>query len=280
MLGPLAVYINEDNDQTVVNNSLGVPHKLKANPDENPFYHKKPSPLNPHKSSTSKPGSSKDKLNDYLDTPYLGPFNPNSGKINSKPLKDTRNKIANKNHSVFVTSPPHTFAGNVYNQQEHYVPNYYNPPPPHLAFDSTPSHVNIHSHSTPEEILQFIHQHPEISNYPSGSVLEIHNVVPSDHVKQPFGNQGLPTVTKPKIHLVPYIVPQTPDGQPILDNLPPGLSLEEILREFQKNSQGLQSNPLAFLPPPQKSVVNNGPVLPPLQNGLLIHNKHNATPSG
>lgn len=265
MLGPLAVYVNEDNDQAVVNNSLNVPHKLNINPDENPFYHKKPSPQTPHKTSTSKSSSTKDKLGDQFD--------------NYKPSKDTRNKIANKDHSVFVTPPPRTFADNIYSQQEHFVPNYYNPSP-HLAFDHTPTHVNIHSHSTPEEILQFIHQHPEIGNYPSGSVLEIHNVVPSDNVKQPFGNQGLPTVTKPKIHLVPYVVPQTADGQPIYDNLPPGLSLEEILGEFQKNSQALQTNPLAVLPPPQKSVVDNGPVLHPPQNGLLIHNKHNATTSG
>ncbi|KAJ8953045.1 hypothetical protein NQ314_007420 [Rhamnusium bicolor] len=225
VLGPLAVYTNEDSDQNIANNSLGTNYKSKISPYENPFYHK--SPL-PHKPDITKSNFSKDKNSEYL-----GSFDPKTGGLNTKPSKDVKNKISNKSNSYFVTPPP--LAEQSVNENVNYFPNYLTPPTPFLSTQRTPgkSEIELHSQSSPEEVLQFIHQYPEISNYPSGSILEFHNLPSSSIPKQPFNNQGFST-SKPKIHLVPYIVPQNSDGQPVNNDLPPGISLEQILQEFQK----------------------------------------------
>ncbi|KAJ8960312.1 hypothetical protein NQ318_004038 [Aromia moschata] len=99
---------------------------------------------------------------------------PVTERVTSKPSKIVHNKAPNKNASLFITPPPQV----EHNNNENYIPNDINPHTPFLPTQPPPvqSEINIHTHSNPEELLQFIHQHPEISNYPSGSVLEFHNV--------------------------------------------------------------------------------------------------------
>ncbi|EFA07109.1 putative epidermal cell surface receptor isoform X1 [Tribolium castaneum] len=100
-----------------------------------------------------------------------------------------------------------------------------------------------------DELLQFIHQHPEITNYPSGSVVEIH--------KPSFNN-------RPQ-HFIPYVIPQNGHS----DDLPPGITLEQILQEVHKNA-----NPNGhILPFPNH--FTNGPVLLAPQSPILP--RHNAT---
>lgn len=109
-----------------------------------------------------------------------------------------------------------------------------------------------------DELLQFIHQHPEITNYPSGSVLEIHNVPKPNFV----------TPNRPQ-HFIPYVIPQ--NGH--TDDLPPGITLEQILQEVHKNA-----NPNGHILPFPPNQFNNGPVLLAPQSPILP--RHNLTYPG
>lgn len=154
--------------------------------------------------------------------PFVGPYNPNY----KKPSKNQKPKPG-KDAPMFVTPPP--------NQVK-----------------------NPQVQGGQDELLQFIHQHPEISNYPSGSVVEIHNV-PS----KPFVNQGRPQ------HFIPYVIPQ--NGH---DDLPPGITLEQILQEVHKNA-----NPHGHVLPFPTNQFSNGPILLAPQSPILP-NRPNATYQG
>lgn len=81
------------------------------------------------------------------------------------------------------------------------------PPPP-------PTQIAIHGKGDADELLQFINQHPELTNYPSGSVFEIHNV---------------PDNQRPS---VPLIFEQ-PTGHP--SGIPPGLNVDHVLQHIHKH---------------------------------------------
>lgn len=124
-------------------------------------------------------------------------------------------KSKNKKPALFVTPPSNSVSSTT------------TPLPGHVH-----SEIEIHGNGNAEELLQFINQHPELSNYPSGSVLEIHNY-PTSSKQAP---NSISNSDKSNIHLVPYVVPQNADGENDPGNLPPGFSLEHLLNEFHKNT--------------------------------------------
>lgn len=174
--------------------------------------------------------------------PFLGPFNPTYKKpSDSKNQKGQKPKPV-KEGGLFVTPPP----------GENYIPNHQVKKP--------------QMHGNQDELLQFIHQHPEINNYPSGSVVEVHSVPvkPSN----PFVNPGAPN-GRPQ-NFIPYVLPPNGHG----NELPGGITVEQILQEVHKNA-----NPHGHLysfPPTQ---FNNGPVLLAPQSPVLP-NRHNSTYQG
>lgn len=200
----------------------------------------------PYPNSDVKTKKSKDKSPNYI--------NP------SKP-----DKSANKKTAIFVTPPPQQF-------NENNIPSSsYQKPIPTSPQDVIKSEFEVHGHGNPEELLQFINQHPEISNYPSGSVLEIHKV-PVPVAQNPINIHSNP---KSQIHLVPYVVPTNAAGEPNHTNLPPGFSLEQILNEFHKNSQ-----PQPHIPLVSPFVGSNGPVIIPQQTGSVVFDNKNSTKKG
>lgn len=121
------------------------------------------------------------------------------------------------------------------------------PQPPHLSPDENPfirkplvpkkpakpplhptdHQISIHGPGNSEDLLQFLQQHPEISNLPSGSVLEIKPVVTgqpnSFHVNDI--NFLQPNIQKPPMVLL----------HPQQGHVPEDISLEQILQELHKN---------------------------------------------
>ncbi|KAJ8985950.1 hypothetical protein NQ317_010708 [Molorchus minor] len=258
-LGPLAVYANEDNDHNIANNSLGIIHKSRVNPIENPFYHKGPRlPPRPKPDSNS----AKNPFLTYGDP--VAPFAP----------KVTQNKPPHKNVSLFGTPPIQ------HNQKENYIPhNYVQQNPPFSNIHQTPptrSEINIHTQSNPEEVLQFIHQHPEISSYPSGSILEVHNIPSGLGQQVPLNNHASPIVHPTYSQKVPYIAPQNSEGNHVTNSLPPGLSLEHILAELNKNThtQPFQNNNPPYHPQPHIAGSNGSP---PQLSPHTIRNRHNTS---
>ncbi|XP_050296437.1 putative epidermal cell surface receptor isoform X2 [Anthonomus grandis grandis] len=102
--------------------------------------------------------------------------------------------------------------------------------------------IAIHGHGGPDDLLQFLHQHPEIHGLPSGSVVEVHKVDPSK------ANQFL------QINDINGALHgnEKPPGVPLVKR--PGhredISLEEILQELHKNvnPNGQQGGPLVPFP--------------------------------
>lgn len=232
VLGPLVIYQNENVNVLEPNDTLNILHKPKIIPQENPYYQQQM----PYPKTEIKIKTIKDKTINYI-----------------SPLKP--DKSGNKKTPIFVTLPPPIPIDNrIPSSSEANIPIRNNPQ------NAIKSDMKIQGHGNPEELLQFINQHPEISNYPSGSVLEI-NKVPT-HVEQLLG--GSPPITKSQIHLVPYLVPTNSAGELNHNNLPPGFSLEHILNEFHKNSQPNSRVPLVNHP---AFLGNNRPDIVPQQTG-------------
>lgn len=147
-------------------------------------------------------------------------------------------KKHNKNQKpLFVTPPPN----------ENHIPN---------APIKKPN-------TSPDEILQFIHQHPEISNYPSGSVVEIHKLPTKP--SNPFING------RPPHQIIPtYAIPHQVEES--------GLTLEQILQEVHRNAQlpGQIHEPLMPFP---SNNYNNGPILVAPQSPI-VSNRFNSTYQG
>ncbi|XP_056635330.1 putative epidermal cell surface receptor isoform X1 [Diorhabda sublineata] len=162
------------------------------------------------------------------------------------------NKAKNQKTNLFITPPANTFETTTSNQ------------------GVSPSHseIEIHGNDNPEDLLQFINLHPEISNYPSGSVLEIHGI-PTAPKQDP---NSIANIDKTNIHLVPYVIPHNDGEAHINGNLPPGFSLEEILREFHRNT--LPNTPTS----PSLPSMNNRPFLG--QPNIPMPNRHNLTHPG
>lgn len=220
VLGPLVIYQNQESTP-------------KINHDENPYFNEHTS--YPKLDVKTKP--TKDKTVNFI--------NPTkSDKGNNK-----------KPSILFVTPPP------LPSRDENHIPNASEDKTrvPSIPENAVKSEIEIHGHSNPEELLQFINQHPEISNYPSGSVLEVHQI-PSSGQKLP----SFPKNSTPEIHLVPYLIPT--NGA---NDLPPGFSLKQILQEFHKNTQPQSAVP--FVPQSPFSGAP-GPVIVPQQHGSLFSN--------
>ncbi|XP_065166990.1 putative epidermal cell surface receptor isoform X2 [Atheta coriaria] len=201
--GPLLIYEN-------VNHTLGNP---KLQPDENHYLHnphrdepKHKKTVDTHTETTPRPVPSEPFENE-ADDAYLGPFNPTFKKP-SKPPKS-------KPRPNFVTPSPQ----NHNNNNDNYIPEYNDHDDKHDQDDNQeqPLGIHIHGKGNPEELLHIINQHPELAEYPPGSVLEIHNVPP-----------------RPQQRPTQYNVnsPPNKNGPP---GLPPGISLEQILQEIHKN---------------------------------------------
>ncbi|RZC41146.1 epidermal cell surface receptor, partial [Asbolus verrucosus] len=228
-LGPLLIYANKGENKSAGGDHSPL-HPLKTpsiSSDENPFFYK----------------DNKDKET------FLGPFSPN----HKKPISDKKPKPS-KDGLMFVTPPP----------DENYIPNQETPYLGHEQNVKNPSQGGKvpQIHQNPDELLQFIHQHPEISNYPSGSILEIHNIP----TKTP-----VPTYHGRPQQVVPYVVPQ-----PHIEGLPPGITLEQILQEVHKNAHP-HGTPPHVIPYPNQ--YSNGPVLLAPQSPVLP-NRHNSTYQG
>ncbi|XP_074036890.1 stranded at second isoform X1 [Leptinotarsa decemlineata] len=243
ILGPLVVYENKVPHQTDSVNELG--HVPTLEPEENPFNNKSISPVK----YNTKPNVLKEKINNYL-----GPFGPTNV---------DKSKI--KKGSIFVT--PHPPLESVPPQEENNIfsPSKSEAPIIKPNHNSDHSEIEVHGQGNPDDLLQFINQHPEISDYPSGSVLEIHSLPPT----------SMPKPGKQQIHLVPYVVPQ--NGEHVNNDLPPGFSLEHILREFHKNSrpQANLQNPFSPFNPITNN--NNRPFIIGHQSGPNLLNKLNST---
>lgn len=245
--GPLVIYQNEDADYDPRKDALGTVHKPKISAEENIFYHQ--GVTNPKTDVKAKP--TKDKNPNYIN-----------------PLKP--DKVGNKKTTIFVTPPPPLVQSDNRNPSG----SQGKIPFPNIPQNAVKSEIEIHGHGNPDDLLQFINQHPEISNYPSGSVLEIHNVASPVDQKPPI---GLTPNTNSHIHLVPYLVQTNSAGETNQNNLPPGFSLDHILNEFHKNTKPHANINLA----PHPSFVNNkGPVIIPQQPGSAVFGNRNNSHKG
>lgn len=204
-------------------------------PDENPYFSKNQF-TSPEKISDT---ADKTKHNDM-----------------SRPPKPVSN-------SVFVTPPTPSK-----NKPVKQIPI-----PPFIPQEPPKQHFALNDKNTPEEILQILHQHPEFNNYPPGSVVEVHNFSPhpQNPVLPPYANQnGIMGHGNPQ-H-IPILV-QNSVGQH-LNELPPGVTLEQILQEIHKNINPHQQSPILNYPGPQ------GPLLIAQQSGPVIPSRPNASVPG
>lgn len=220
--------------------------------DENPFYHKEKDKDNKKDKNVIHfaQENGHQNLDDSAKTeipPYLGPIIPNY----QKPSKNTK------------PTPKIKPKPSVSPQNENYIPiNSYPqqiPVLPTKAGTAPPSHVHIHSKGNPEEILHIINSHPEIANYPHGSVLEIHNIPNTDRQKPPYLNPNslVPQQPPRQQGVLPYVVPGDHTNIP----LPPGVTLEQLLQEIHKTEQSsapynpYQQNGQIFITPQSGAVI-------------------------
>lgn len=188
VLGPLLVYQNEDNHTD--NNVLGPVPMPNISLSENPFY--------------------------------------NNHTMQIHDIPKTNKNSTHSNKPLFVTPPPPPMPQIPNMPSQNYFPNHIDDQvPPYLVNSQSPtkSHIAIHGKGNPDELLQFINQHPEIANYPPGSVLEIHNVPPNAKPNQMNPQHNGQNV-------IPYLIQQNPN---INNELPPGITLEQILQEIHKS---------------------------------------------
>lgn len=241
VLGPLVVYANNDNATS--NDPLKHLKKPVVSVDENPFYHKDKD----SKKATEATETATSEFN-----PYLGPVNQNF------PLSAKGNKGSKVNPKV-KTKPSLPGEQNENQISAQIVPQAH----PNKPIIEIPSHDK----QPPEEILHIINQHPELANYPPGSVLEIHNI-PNRPNNHPFINPNSILSQHParQPQIVPYIVPSDHQGRPLPNNgLPPGVTLEQILQEIQKSEQ-----PHPPYVPYQHYPENNGHIFVAQQSGPVL----------
>ncbi|KAF2879948.1 hypothetical protein ILUMI_26236, partial [Ignelater luminosus] len=256
ILGPLLVYTNKEpeNNNTLIKEIPEIQLLPNISTEENHYYTSKGDSkkhsfygLNPKKPEQN---------NKEVDIPYLGPllptYPPTANKQTKPGNKIKPNKVANTH---FI--PP-----NDEQPQYPFMPPMNQPVMPSKQpeiINSNP-HIEIHGKGDPDEFLQFINQHPELSNYPSGSIFEIHNIPPT-HEQKP----GIPQHINPNSLLtqtnnrpaIPFVIQQHPQ-----EDLPQNINVEHILQHIQKNS--FVPFPNAHMPP------NNGQLLITAPNGLVI----------
>ncbi|KAL3285548.1 hypothetical protein HHI36_000078, partial [Cryptolaemus montrouzieri] len=126
-----------------------------------------------------------------------------------------------------------------------------------------PQQIHILGKGNPEDILNFVNNHPELTNYPSGSVLEIHKITPQN----PLENQIIVHPQIPNVHIPhPHLLHQIAQQGPLNNGLPPGISLEQILEELHKNTHG--ASPVSNAPQQH----GNPALILPQHTGLNIPN--------
>lgn len=260
ILGPLLVYTNKEpeNNNTLIKETPEIQHLPNINTEENHYYLNNKGDSKKHTFYGTNPKKPEQNNKEVETPPYLGPLLPSypPTAVNNKQTKPG-NKI--KPNKVVNTHfmPPN-------DEQSHYpfMPPMNQPAMPNKQPEivNTNPHIEIHGKGDPDEFLQFINQHPELSNYPSGSVFEVHNIPPTHQQKQ-----GIPQHINPNSLLtptnnrpvIPFVI-QTPQ-----EDLPQNINVEHILQHIQKNS--FIPFPNAQMPPP-----NNGPLLITAPNGLVI----------
>lgn len=131
--------------------------------------------------------------------------------------------------------------------------------------------IHIVGKGDADDILSFINNHPELTNYPSGSVLEIHKVSP----KNPLQNQ---IFINPQMSNGPpvrhqHLLHQIAQQGPLSMALPPGITLEQILEDLHKNGQLSEGGASVFTVPQ----VQGRPMIGTQHTGL---NRHNNTFAG
>uniref|UniRef100_A0A6P7FGH2 Epidermal cell surface receptor isoform X1 n=1 Tax=Diabrotica virgifera virgifera TaxID=50390 RepID=A0A6P7FGH2_DIAVI len=215
------------NDQNPVKENNKTNKNVSKSPFFGPFSPSKPSktlgPLavyengDSSKESNSVMGTATKPVVAIEENPYYHKKNGSKIDKSSASTPSKSDKTKNTKTPVFVT-PPSTISSDISTVKSVDSPIH--------------SEIEIHGHGNAEELLQFINQHPELSNYPSGSVLEIHSI-PTSSKQEP---NSISNGDKSHIHLVPYVVPQNSAGERVPSNLPPGFSLEQLLNEFHRNT--------------------------------------------
>lgn len=282
--GPLLIYENEKPQPTGIANetsdlqNLHAEHEMMFNPNQNgipisesssenfdnespPYQHI--GSYNPWGTPPNRPP--KDEIlvkplneNQNKSPSFMGPFNPDY----KMPVSVSKAKKSNK-----TTTP-----SNIPNKQKG---DRFRPPFPNIPQQQNPfQQPQFNTIQRPEEILQIINQHPELANYPSGSVFEIHNYDPNTKFPQsPVGRPPLP----PPPPVGPYLVNQVDTGSPA--NFPQNIPVDQIIKHVQNGQipPGL-SRPLPGFGQNPQFAPNTNPYAPhglqiPLINGQLNSNQ-------
>lgn len=263
ILGPLLAYGNKGPNETKqqsVNNHLDTLKYTNISSEENLYYKSKQNEEKPNKSDTKL--KEEDKSVKYHDNsknkdPKLAISY--SDPLNSDTKQSIPNKSINKSHKskpskgIFVTPPSVTTN----------TDNYKTPLQSHPTTNSpnnVPNGVRIHGKGSPDEILKIINEHPELANYPPGSVVEIHDVVAQDIPQKPnFVNPNSIVPPNNSPPLVPYLVNQ----EHSYDTIPHGVGLEQFLQEIHKNIQPQTNHFIPYPTNTQYSNVNGQIYIPP-----------------
>ncbi|XP_031340197.1 putative epidermal cell surface receptor isoform X1 [Photinus pyralis] len=233
ILGPLVVYTNKDSN---TNPDLNILPNITV--DENPYYTKEYKKEYDH--GMKNHGAVNDKHYEPVKKKEHG-----GGSLKDLPLLGSHNesKHLNKNKPSKTSVTPKREPPNAF------LPTPFIPQHPQTT-PVTP-HIAVHGKGDPDELLQFINDHPElINNYPSGSVFEVHDI---------------PHANNPAISY-----PHSPQHLGI--NLNPQLNVENILQQIHKHPQ-------PFLPFAQ-SPPSNGHLLMTSPNGLGIPTQQNLSQPG
>ncbi|XP_045483153.1 putative epidermal cell surface receptor isoform X2 [Harmonia axyridis] len=181
-----------------------------------------------HPNDTRYDSSPKD--NPFVHTPPNHDKDPITNLVGTE-TPEGANRATKPSESILVTPLPPTSTLPTENDNLNLVEEK-TPTKPHGL---VPQQIHIVGKGDAEDILSFINNHPELTNYPSGSVLEIHKVSP----KNPLENQIFVNPQRPNGPPVPYqhFLHQMAQQGPLNMALPPGITLEQILEELHKNGQ-------------------------------------------
>lgn len=301
--GPLVIYENEkpvkSKNKTFVYDSpdlenLHIDHdislvgpkpndKIKNNNDAPSYEHVSPWAFGPVNGNAKPPLKDDVLIKPIPDNPkvpsYVGPFNPDFKNPSGKPKK------GNKTSTTNTVNP---------NKQkpEQFIPQLAHLPiPQQIPYD--PQQTQYTNLQNPEEILQIINQHPELANYPSGAVFEIHNY-PPDVSHKPVNPEYLnPQIKYPQNPIRrPPPQNQSPLGSYLINQIDPGnsnnfspnLPIDQLLKHVQEGQMptGIPRPPITsfaqntpfsqnpiFAPPGlQYSMLNNQPQLNQTAGGI------------
>ncbi|KAF5273135.1 hypothetical protein FQA39_LY07625 [Lamprigera yunnana] len=167
--------------------------------------------------------------------------NANRGVIYEEVMETTKNKVEQTTIAHFVpteippisitSKSPNRFKPNKTSYTPIVLPNYINVPfleTPQKELTST-AHEHNHDKDYAEKLLQFINDHPDLINYPSGSILEVHNVY-NDYQKNPLHSQQNNLISTNHNPQIPYITPNQHQlaGFDIISPLSPNDILQQI----------------------------------------------------